>query len=91
MRWLVPGIIVLVQLLVGSVAIIPLVGRGFPLARSIILHLTVDNQTVEGAGEQVGSLIALHIEEAGILESQLAGTFTEQLLQEVVLVGGKIL
>ena len=91
MRWLIPGIIVLVQLLVGSVAIIPLVGRGFPLARSIILHLTVDNQTVEGAAEQIGSLIALHIEVTGVLESQLAGTLTEQLLQEIVLVGGKIL
>ena len=91
MRWLIPGIIVLIQLLVGSVAIIPFVGSGLPLARSIILHLAVDNQTMERAAEEVGSLIALHIEEAGVLKSQLAGTLAQQLFQEIILVGGKIL
>ena len=91
MRWLIPGIIVLIQLLVGSVAIIPVVGRGLPQSHRIILHLAIDDQTMESAAEQVGSLIALHIEEAGVLKSQLAGTLAQQLFQEILLVGCKIL
>ena len=56
-----------------------------------ILYQTVDAQTVQWALEQVGTLVANHIKVVLHLECQVASTLTHNLVEQSLLVAGKVL
>ena len=63
---------------------------GLPLARSIILHLAIDDQTMESAAGQVGSLIAL-ISKKRVFSNPSSQARSRSRSWKLSLIGGKIL